>query len=141
MPEFHFNFVPMVLPQLPRLSLPDVPTVGIGLPSLPILPRLPELPNLPDLPSLPVIKLPDLPPPPTIPKLFGGIAAVLEIFKIVAKILCILRTNPFVPEWRAGDQIAQITERQGTLPLDFLNIEFPNFSLSNLLMPSRFLHL
>ena len=112
MPEFHFNFVPMVLPQLPRLSLPDVPTVGIGLPSLPILPRLPELPNLPDLPSLPVIKLPDLPPPPTIPKLFGGIAAVLEIFKIVAKILCILRTNPFVPEWRAGDQIAQITERQ-----------------------------
>lgn len=130
MPEFHFNFVPMILPELPELHLPDVPTLGIGLPSLPILPRLPNLPNLPDLPSLPNIKLPDLPPPPTIPKLFGGIAAVLEIFKIVAKILCIMRTNPFVPEWRAGDQIAQITERQGRLPIDFLNIEFPNFSLS-----------
>lgn len=130
LPEFHFNFVPMVLPELPRLFLPDVPTIGIGLPSLPLLPRLPELPDLPDLPSLPTIKLPDLPPPPTIPKIFGGIAAVLEIFKIVAKILCIMRINPFVPEWRAGDQIAQITERQGKLPIDFLNIEFPNFSLS-----------
>lgn len=130
MPEFHFSFVPMVLPQLPRLYLPDVPTVSIGLPSLPILPSLPELPELPDLPSLPNIKLPDLPPPPTIPKLFGGIAAVLEIFKIIAKILCIMRLNPFVPEWRAGDQIAQITERQGKLPIDFLNVEFPNFSLS-----------
>lgn len=130
MPEYHFNFVPMILPQLPKLVLPDVPTIGIGLPSLPLLPRLPDLPDLPDLPSLPNIKLPDLPPPPTIPKLFGGIAAVLEIFKIVAKILCLMRFNPFVPEWRAGDQIAQITERNGTLPFDFLNIEFPNFSLS-----------
>lgn len=131
MPEFHFNFVPMILPELPRLLLPDVPTVGIGLPGLPILPRLPELPELPDLPSLPNIKLPDLPPPPTIPKLFGGIAAVLEIFKIVAKIKCIMNINPFVPEWRAGDQIAQLTERQGVMPgLDFLNIEFPNFPLS-----------
>ena len=55
---------------------------------------------------------------------------MLEIFKLVAKILCIMRINPFVPEWRAGDQIAQITERQGKLPIDFLNIEFPNFSLS-----------
>lgn len=130
MPEYHFNFVPIVLPQLPRLALPDVPTLGIGLPQLPLIPRLPNLPNLPDLPSLPTIKLPDLPPPPTIPKLFGGIAAVLEIFKILAKILCILRINPFVPEWRAGDQIAQITERQGKSPIDYLNLEFPNFPLS-----------
>lgn len=131
MPEFHFNFVPIVLPELPSLTLPDVPTLGIGLPFLPLLPKLPDLPNLPDLPSLPVVKLPDLPPPPTIPKLFGGIAATLDIFKLVAKVLCIMRINPFVPEWRAGDQIAQITERQGTIPgLDFLDIEFPNFSLS-----------
>lgn len=55
---------------------------------------------------------------------------MLEIFKIVKKILCIMKKNPFVPEWRAGDQIAQMTERQGKLPIDFLNVEFPNFSLS-----------
>jgi hypothetical protein len=38
--------------------------------------------------------------------------------------------NPFVPEWRAGDKIAQITERSGKLPIDFLNVEFPNFSFA-----------
>lgn len=130
MPEFHMVFVPIVLPQLPRLYLPNVPGLGINLPSIPLLPRLPPLPDLPDLPSLPLIKLPDLPPPPTIPKLFGGIAAVLQILKLIAKVLCIMRINPFVPEWRAGDQIAQITERQGKFSLDFLNIELPNVSLS-----------
>lgn len=82
------------------------------------------------MPSLPLIKLPDLPPPPKIPKLFSAIQGVLQILKLVSKILCILRKNPFVPEWRAGDQIAQITERQGKMALDFLNIEFPNFSLA-----------
>jgi hypothetical protein len=41
-----------------------------------------------------------------------------------------MRSNPFVPEWRAGDQIAQITERQGKLKIDFLNIEFPQFNAS-----------
>lgn len=90
----------------------------------------PKLPDLPDLPSLPTIKLPDLPPPPKIPKLFAAIQGVLQILKLVSKILCILRKNPFVPEWRAGDQIAQITERQGKMALDFFNIEFPNFSMA-----------
>ncbi|MDP2104007.1 MAG: hypothetical protein Q8K26_03740, partial [Candidatus Gracilibacteria bacterium] len=46
MPEFHFNFVPIVLPQLPNFLLPDVPTGSLDIPSLPLLPRLPELPEL-----------------------------------------------------------------------------------------------
>ncbi|NCP76957.1 hypothetical protein GW830_02335 [bacterium] len=41
-----------------------------------------------------------------------------------------MRINPFVPEWRAGDQIAQITERTGTLPMDFIRVEFPQFTYS-----------
>lgn len=130
MPEFDFHISPIVLPHLPRLALPNVPGLGIGLPTVPAPPKFPNLPDLPDLPSLPVIDLPDLPPPPKIPKMFAAITGVLEILKLVSKILCILRKNPFVPEWRAGDQIAQITERQGKLGLDFLNIEFPNFSLA-----------
>ncbi len=130
MPEFDFHISPFVLPHLPRLSLPNVPGLGIGLPSLPAPPTFPKLPDMPDLPSLPNIKLPDLPPPPKIPKLFAAIQGILQILKLVSKILCILRKNPFVPEWRAGDQIAQITERQGKMPLDFFNIEFPNFSLA-----------
>ncbi|HRI35735.1 MAG TPA: hypothetical protein PK765_01355 [bacterium] len=129
-PEFDFRVVPLVLPRLPELHLPDVPSGSIGLPALPQLPQIPQLPDLPDLPSLPLIELPDLPPPPKIPKLFGAIAAVLDILRLIGKILCLLRLNPFAPEWRAGDVIAQLTERQGTLPLDFLSLEFPEFSMS-----------
>jgi hypothetical protein len=130
MPEFDFNLNPIVLPSLPLLTLPEVPTAGLALPFLPPPPKLPDLPELPDLPSIPMVRLPDLPPPPTIPKLFSAIEGILKILKLVAKILCILRKNPFVPEWRAGDQIAQITERQGKLPIDFFDVEFPNFPVA-----------
>jgi len=43
--------------------------------------------------------------------------------------MCILKSNPYVPEWRAGDQIAFLTDRNGYLNLDFLNINLPQFSL------------
>lgn len=131
MPTYHFNTTPIVLPTPPKLFLPDTPSLTIGFPSIPQLPNLPNLPNLPTPPSLPSLTLPELPPPPTIPKLFAAISATLNILKIIKKIMCILRMNPFVPEWRAGDQIAQITERQGKIPgLDYLNIEYPQFSAS-----------
>jgi len=42
--------------------------------------------------------------------------------------MCILKSSPFVPEWRAGDQIAFITERKGYLPTDFLDLSLPQFS-------------
>lgn len=129
-PEFSFTPTPIVLPTLPKLQLPTLPRVGFTLPGIPTLPALPPLPELPNLPSLPTITLPELPPPPTVPKLFGSIKFTLNILKIVAKVMCLMRTNPFVPEWRAGDQIAQITERQGKLGIDFLNIEFPQFNAS-----------
>lgn len=44
--------------------------------------------------------------------------------------MCILKSSPFVPEWRAGDQIAFLTERNGYLPTDFINIQPPAFSYS-----------
>jgi hypothetical protein len=130
MPEFVFQPTPLVLPVLPKLFLPNTPGIGINLPSIPQLPQLPPLPDLPNIPSLPLIKLPELPPPPTVPKLFGAIKFTLNILKIIAKVMCIMRTNPFVPEWRAGDQIAQITERQGKLHIDFLNIESPQLNFA-----------
>lgn len=127
-PTFDLNPKPIVLPYLPKLSLPDVPSVNIGLPQIPTLPALPALPALPELPSLPRVELPDLPPPPTIPKLFGYIEIFLNILKLIKKVLCLLRINPFVPEWYAGAQIAIITERQGKLPIDFLDVSLPQFS-------------
>ena len=69
MPDFDINWTPLVLPNLPQLTLPDTPTVDFSLPPLPLLPMI-DIPELPDLPSLPTIELPDLPPPPKIPKLF-----------------------------------------------------------------------
>jgi len=44
--------------------------------------------------------------------------------------MCILKQSPFVPEWRAGDQIAFLTERNGYLPTDFIDIQMPAFSYS-----------
>ena len=42
--------------------------------------------------------------------------------------MCILKKNPFIPECRAGDQIAFLTERSGYLPFDFLDLALPQFS-------------
>jgi len=127
LPEFTFSTRPMVLPNLPDLYLPDVPNVAINLPELPILPEI-TIPELPDLPNLPTVELPNLPPPPTLPKMFAQLEWILEIIKAIAKAMCILKTSPFVPEWRAWDQIAFITERQWYLPMDFLDVSLPQFS-------------
>jgi uncharacterized repeat protein (TIGR01451 family) len=129
MPDFDINMRPIVLPTLPLLGLPDVPSIGFSLPSMPQLPSF-EIPELPDLPTLPTIELPDLPPPPKIPKLFGSVEIVLNIMKLITKAMCILKGSPFVPEWRAGDQIAFLTERNGYLPTDFIDIQPPAFSYS-----------
>jgi len=127
LPDFNLNLRPIVIPNLPNLKLPDLPDVNFSLPDLPLLPEI-RLPDLPDLPSLPTVDLPDLPPPPNIPKLFGAVEGILNIMKLVTKVMCILKKSPFVPEWRAGDQIAFITERNGYLPTDFLDITLPQFS-------------
>lgn len=132
MPDFNINLRPIVLPASPTLSLPATPDANISLPAMPTLPRF-EIPEMPNLPSLPSIELPDLPPPPKIPKLFGAVEGVLNIMKLVSKVMCILKQSPFVPEWRAGDQIAFITERNGYLPaMDFIDIQPPTFSYSAL---------
>lgn len=131
-PDFVVRLSPLRLPNLPNFSLPNSPHLSITLPKLPVLPPLPNLPDLPDLPSLPTFKLPDLPPPPKIPKLAGSIKAFLKIMKLIAKMYCYYQNTFLVPEWQVGDVIAQRTERQGTLPFDFLDIQFPQISLPSI---------
>ncbi len=133
MPEFTIKPVPIILPNLPKLFLPDAPNALINIPAIPTLPALPNLPNLPDLPSLPRIELPNLPPPPKIPNLFGGIAGVLDILKLLIKVVCYMQNTPLVPEWYAGERIAQLTQRQGKNPLDFLNLDMA--SMADLQIP------
>ena len=135
LPEFEFNFIPITIPKLPELYLPARPNLRVDfeLPEIPVLSdlKLPDLSfikDLPDLPSLPEIQLPNLPPAPTLPKLFSSIDKFVDILKIISKAMCLLRQSPFIPEWRAGDQIAFITERWWYLDTDFHSQEFPQFS-------------
>lgn len=130
-PDFQISPRPIVLPTLPELTLPTTPTAELTLPELPILPIF-EIPELPDLPGIPTVELPDLPPPPKIPKLFGSLEGMLNIGKLITKAMCLLKNSPFVPEWRAGDQIAFLTERNGYLPMDFIDLQPPTFSYSAL---------
>jgi hypothetical protein len=127
LPEFTISNRPILLPSLPNLILPDLPNINIKLPRLETLPEI-VIPELPDLPALPSFKLPHLPPPPKLPDIFGRFEWVLSILKLITKAMCILKTSPFVPEWRAWDQIAFLTERQWYLDFDFFDINMPQFS-------------
>lgn len=131
MPNFDPRISPIRLPALPGLAVGDL-SAGLNLPALGLLPPIPNLPDLPDLPSLPRIKLPNLPPPPKLPKIAGSLTAVLKIMKLISKMYCFYQNTSLVPEWQAGDVIAQRTERQGTLPFDFINLNLPQFSLPSL---------
>jgi len=90
---------------------------------------------LPDLnidfsvPTIQLPKLPNLPPAPTIPELSASIAIVLKIFKIITLIQCLYRKVPLSPEWYVGTKIAHATDRQGYLPIDFLNVQMPSVAL------------
>lgn len=127
LPEFNFNSRPIVLPELPKLHLPDIPTVNIKIPSLPILPSI-EIPELPDLPNIPTVELPNLPPPPKLPKLLSAIELVFKLAKLITKVQCILQKTPFAPEWNAWVKIAYLTDRQAFSSFDFIDIKFPQFS-------------
>jgi hypothetical protein len=132
-PVFEVDYEPLVLPDLPALKLPEVPSIELlaelEIPTLPTLPEI-ELPELPDLPTLPQVKLPNLPPAPQLPKIFGALEVVADLLKLISRIMCILKMSPFVPEWRAWDQIAFLTERSWFLDLDFLvDLSLPEVSL------------
>lgn len=45
---------------------------------------------------------------------------------------CYYQKTILIPEWQAGDVIAQRTERQGTSPFDFINLSLPQYSLPSL---------
>jgi len=124
LPEFKVNYRPIVLPPAPLLLLPNY---NYRVPPLDILPLL-EIPELPDIPSLPTVKLPDLPPPPSLPKIWSSIETFMKILKLIVKMMCILKKVPLVPEHRAWNQIAFLTESPGYRWFDFIDKLLPNFS-------------
>jgi hypothetical protein len=131
MPNYDIRISPIRLPELPKLAIGNI-SLLLSLGALPVIPGIPPLPDLPDLPSLPRVKLPDLPPPPKLPKIAGQIAAFLKIMKLISKMYCYYQKTTLIPEWQVGDVIAQRTERQGTMPWDYLSLQLPQFSLPTL---------
>jgi len=127
LPDFNFNPRPLILPRIPVLDLPSDPSITLNIPAMPLLPSL-VIPQLPRLPDIPTIDLPNLPQAPKIPKVLAAFEGVLNILRLVVKMVCIARKSFFVPEWRAWDQIALITERNGYLPTDFIDLRLPQFS-------------
>ena len=131
LPNFEPRISPIRLPDLPSLSIGSL-SASLTLPPLPLLPAIPPLPDLPDLPSLPRIKLPDLPPPPKLPKIAGAIKTFLDVMKLISKMYCYYQKTVLIPEWQVGDVIADRTARQGTLPMDFLKLQLPDFALPSI---------
>lgn len=125
------KFIPerLILPRIPRITLPDLPTLTLHLPEIPVIPDPPELPELPDLPPLPLPTLPDIPKPPKIPGLPNEIKVVIDILKVIIKILCLIRKGLIpVPELNLKSHIEQLTERPLTplIPLDLaIQLQIP----------------
>ncbi len=123
-PVFNLSFYPLALPDMPSPSFS-----GLTLDPIPQLPPLPDL-NLDfEIPAIQLPKLPNLPPAPLIPELSQSISVVLKIFKIVTLIQCLYRQVPLSPEWYVGTKIAHKTDRQGYLPIDFLNVSMPSVAM------------
>ncbi len=128
-PDVKFMPEHLIIPKLPRIILPDLPTITLNLPQIPLLPDLPPLPDLPDLPPLPLPTLPDIPPPPKIPQFPVSLQAVIDVLKAIFKILCLLKKGLLsVPELKLKTQIESLTERplNPLLPIDLgIKLQFP----------------
>ncbi len=132
-PDIKFRPEKIVLPRLPRIVFPELPTFQITLPEIPVLPDLSfNLPELPDLPPLILPAIPNLPPPPKIPVLPGAIKATVSILKKIFKILCLIKKG-FIPtsEMSLKSTIEHMTERglEPLLPIDLgLALQLPSIS-------------
>ncbi len=135
-PDFVFKPLPLNLPDLPSVTIPNIkPSLDIDLDSLIPDFELP-LPNinfdLPDLPPLPLPKLPDIPRPPTIPKIPKPVFQLAVSLKPIFKILCLIKKGLMIyPEGKVKGQIEGMTEPgvKPVLPITLnLNLKPPSFS-------------
>ncbi len=140
-PDVTFRPEEIILPNIPPLTLPDLPQinppidslkVGTTLPSIPTLPEPPELPELPDLPPIPMPELPDIPKPPKIPDIAGPIKSGLSAIGKIIKIVCMLKKSILpIPESKLKTHIEALTARSldGVFPMDLaFNFQSPSLT-------------
>lgn len=131
-PDLKFRPLKLVLPRLPRIVLPDLPTLNINIPGIGLLPEIAVFPELPDLPPLTLPQLPNLPPPPKIPAFSASFKATINILQKIFKILCLIKKG-FIPtpEMNLKTTIEHMTERglDPLLPIDLgLAFQMPEIS-------------
>jgi hypothetical protein len=117
-PDVVFRPEPILLPDLPTISLPEIiPPDGyinfsldipdFNPPDIPVF----TLPVLPDLPPLNLPELPDIPRPPRIPSLPKPVANFAVNLRPVFRILCLLKNGLIpVPEAALATEIETLTQ-------------------------------
>ncbi len=113
MPELDFRPVPVVPAHPAVLASGEAGTSDT-------LAKIPDPPTMPTPPNMRTSTVPNLPSPPMIPSLGGYIGQFTQVLGRLTKVLGIYQTQPFAPEWRVGERIAEVTERQGTMPSDYI---------------------
>ncbi len=133
-PKPDIRFVPVIFPKVPRLSLPDSPSLGIDLPGIPLIPKISAVPPVPPFPEIPIIELPDLPPPPRIPDLPDFIGDFLELAKPFLYIYCLYKNGIFPhPEIDLKSVIEDLTMRP---VLSMTNFDFSGALFEDFQIPS-----
>ena len=140
LPNIAIKPVPLKLPKIPRIVLPEVPIeINFDI-TIPVLPAPPPLPAVPTLPPLPLPALPQIPKPPEFPELPSEIALVIDILQKLIDILCLIMSGLFpTPELGLKAQIETLTHRGLTpiLPIDLsisLDIPAPTIDVPDYLL-------
>lgn len=125
-PDLVFRPVPIKLPDLPTVTIPEViPDVVINVPGFEVPDFLKAfqgftLPAIPSLPPLPIPELPDLPRPPMIPTIPQIVVDLVLNLKPILQLLCLLMKGFIpVPEAFLATEIETLTQPsvQVVLPL------------------------
>lgn len=139
-PDLIFQPEPIVLPNLPLITIPSDPfpdiVFDISKLDLPDIPDFPfetlTLPELPDLPAMPFPELPDLPRPPKIPKLPNAFKQVAADLKPILKVACLIKKGQLlVPESKLATEIETLTQPSVQATLAFVkHLSTPSESIS-----------
>jgi hypothetical protein len=133
LPDFNFQPVKIVLPELP--NLPEAPSlwisIDLNLPDIPMLPEPPELPELPSFIPEVELELPILPPAPELPKLPNEIESIIKVAKVIWKIYCIVKWK-FWLVWESSvkAKIEQLTQRTYEVKWIDTIMDFTNWSVA-----------
>lgn len=133
-PRPRLSFVPILFPKIPRLQLPDSPSLEFQLPGIPRIPAMNILPPVPPFPEIPIITLPNIPPAPRIPDIPDFISQFLRIARPFLYVYCLVKNGIFPhPESMLKSVIEDLTMRPS---LSMMNFDFSGALFEDFVIPS-----